>query len=62
VTAVGQTVTLSSVAKIAPGANAQWRIVVKAKGVADARSRWELTSDQFKAPIIETESSNLYQP
>ena len=62
VTAVGQTVTLSPVAKIAPGANAQWRIVVKAKGVADARSRWEMTSDQFKAPIIETESSNLYQP
>lgn len=62
VTAVGQTVTLSPVAKVAPGANVQWRIVVKAKGVADARSRWEMTSDQFKAPVIETESSNLFTP
>jgi uncharacterized repeat protein (TIGR01451 family) len=62
VTASGQTVSISPVGKLAPGANAQWRIVVKAKGVADARSRWELTSDQFKSPIIETESSNLYAP
>lgn len=62
VTVSGQTVTMSPVAKLAPGAKAEWRIVVKAKSAADARSRWEMTSDQFKAPIIETESSNLYTP
>jgi uncharacterized repeat protein (TIGR01451 family) len=62
VTASGQTITMSSIAKLAPGASAEWRIVVRAKSAADARSRWEMTSDQFKAPVIETESSNLYTP
>lgn len=58
----GQTVTMSPVAKLAPGAKAEWRVVIKAKSVSDARSRWEMTSDQFKVPVIETESSNLYAP
>jgi uncharacterized repeat protein (TIGR01451 family) len=62
VTTSGQTVTMSPLAKLAPGAKAEWRIVVKAKSAADARSRWEMTSDQFKVPVIETESSNLYTP
>jgi uncharacterized repeat protein (TIGR01451 family) len=61
VVAVGQTVTMSAVASLAPGAKAEWRIVVKAKSAQDARSRWEMTSDQFKVPVIETESSNLYE-
>lgn len=57
----GQTVTLAPLGSLAPGARAEWRIVVKAKSVADARSRWEMTSDHFKTPVIETESSNLYE-
>lgn len=61
VVAVGQSVTMSAVASLAPGAKAEWRIVVKAKSAQDARSRWEMTSDQFKVPVIETESSNLYE-
>lgn len=61
VSAVGQTVTIAPLTTLAPGARAEWRIRVKAKSVADARSRWEMTSDQFKAPIIETESTNLYE-
>jgi len=32
-----------------------------APGAADARSRWEMTSEQFRTPIIETESTNLYE-
>ena len=61
VTAAGQVVTMTSLASLAPGAKAEWRIVVKAKSAQDARSRWEMTSDQFRTPIIETESSNLYE-
>jgi uncharacterized repeat protein (TIGR01451 family) len=57
----GQTVTLAPLASLAPGARAEWRIVVKAKAAADARSRWEMTSDHFRTPVIETESSNLYE-
>jgi len=61
VTGSGQTVTMAAVPSVAAGAAAEWRIVVRAKGVADARSRWSLTSDQFKDPIVENESTNLYQ-
>ncbi len=61
VVAVGQSVTMSRVASLAPGAKAEWRVVVRAKSAQDARSRWEMTSDQFKTPVIETESSNLYE-
>lgn len=57
----GQVVTMAPVASLAPGARAEWRIVVKAKSAADARSRWEMTTDQFKVPVVETESSNLYE-
>lgn len=61
VSSAGQTVTIAPLVSLAPGARAEWRITVKANSVADARSRWEMTSDQFKAPIIETESTNLYE-
>lgn len=61
VTAAGQTVTMAPVANLAPGAKAEWRVIVKARSAQDARSRWEMTSDQFKVPVIETESSNLYE-
>ena len=61
VNAVGQTVTMSPVAALAPGAKAEWRVVVKAKSVQDARTRWEMTSEQFRTPVIETESTNLYE-
>ena len=60
VTTSGQFVTMSPVAVLAPGTKAEWRIIIKAKLAQDARSRWEMTSDQFKVPIIETESSNFY--
>ena len=53
--------TMSPVSTLAAGAKAEWRVVVRAKAKQDARSRWEMTSDQFKAPIIETESTNLYE-
>lgn len=61
VSASGTTVTMSPVSTLAAGAKAEWRVVVRAKAKQDARSRWEMTSDQFKAPIIETESTNLYE-
>jgi uncharacterized repeat protein (TIGR01451 family) len=61
VSASGQTVTMSAAPSLAAGAKAEWRIVVRAKSRQDARSRWEMTSDEFKTPIIETESTNVYE-
>ena len=61
VTCNGQLVTLQPVEKLDPGAKAEWRITVKAKSPADSRSRWEMTSDRFRTPVVETESTTLYQ-
>jgi uncharacterized repeat protein (TIGR01451 family) len=61
VTASGQTVTMAAVPSLAAKAKAEWRIVVRAKAEGDVRSRWSLTSDQFKTPVEETESTNLYK-
>lgn len=61
VTSSGQAITFAPVASLAPGARAEWKVVARAKGAADARSRWEMTSEQFRTPIIETESTNLYE-
>jgi uncharacterized repeat protein (TIGR01451 family) len=61
VTGNGQSVTIAPIATLAPGARAEWKIVAKAKSAADARSRWELSSDQFRSAISETESTTLYQ-
>jgi uncharacterized repeat protein (TIGR01451 family) len=61
VTASGQVLTMAPLATLAPGAKAEWRVTVRAKSAADARSRWELSSDQFKAPIVENESTTLYE-
>lgn len=61
VSAMGSTITMAPVATLAAGAKAEWRVTVRAKSRQDARSRWELSSDQFKVPVIETESTNLYE-
>jgi uncharacterized repeat protein (TIGR01451 family) len=57
----GQTVTMSPVPTLAAGAKAEWRITVRAVKAEDARSRWEMTSEQFKTPVIETESTFLFE-
>ena len=61
VTASGHALAFAPVASLAPGARAEWKVIARAKGAADARSRWEMTSEQFRAPVIETESTNLYE-
>jgi uncharacterized repeat protein (TIGR01451 family) len=61
VTANGRTITMAPVPTLASRARAEWRVVVRAKGEGDVRSKWDLTSDQFKTPITETESTNLYK-
>jgi hypothetical protein len=57
----GQKVTFAPVAKVESKQKVEWRLTVKAKKAGDTRLAVELTSDQFKAPIKETESTNLYE-
>lgn len=61
VTVSGQTVTMTAVPKLSPGQKAEWRITVRAKSEGDSRTRWEMTSEQFKQAVIETESTNLFK-
>lgn len=61
VTSSGNTVTMAAVPTVAAKAKVEWRIVARAKSEGDVRSKWSLTSDQFKQPIEETESTNLYK-
>ena len=52
---------MAAVPTVAAKAKVEWRIVARAKSEGDVRSKWSLTSDQFKQPIEETESTNLYK-
>lgn len=61
VTASGSTVTMAAVPSVPAKGKAIWRIVVRAKAEGDVRTKWSLTSDQFKTPVEETESTNLYK-
>jgi len=57
----GQTITFSPVGTLAVGAQASWRITVRADGSGDVRFGLEMTSDNLTSPVIETEATNLYE-
>jgi uncharacterized repeat protein (TIGR01451 family) len=59
--ASGKTVTFAPLPNLAPRAKAEYRVVIKANAEGDTRFRVRLTSDQFKSPIEETESTNVYK-
>lgn len=61
VTAEGSRITIVPLAELAAGGKAQWTIVVKATAVEDARSRWELSCERLKTPVVRTESTNIYE-
>lgn len=57
----GDTVTLAPVKSLAPGAKASWKIRIKATAAADVRFAVEMTLDQSKRPVSETEATNFYK-
>lgn len=57
----GQRITFAPVATLAPGAQASWRVTVKANGAGDVRFATEMTSDQLTSPVNETEATRLYE-
>lgn len=61
-TANGQTVTFATVPTLAPKASVTYTLRVRAtKPAGDVRMLTDVSSDQFKQPIREMESTNLYQ-
>lgn len=57
----GRTLRFAPIATLAPRAKAEWRVVVRANAEREVRTRVLVTSDQFRTPIEEIESTNLYR-
>lgn len=55
------TVTFAPLASLAPGAEATWRVTVKAVAEADSRFKVSRTTDNTTRPVEETESTNFYK-
>ena len=47
--------------RLAPGAVAEWRIVINAKDEGDVRFKVTMTSDNINRPVQETEATNFYK-
>ncbi len=60
-TAVGKRVTFGPIPSLAPKQKAEWRMIVTATAPGDARLGVDMSSDQFTAPVRETESTNHYK-
>jgi uncharacterized repeat protein (TIGR01451 family) len=60
VEAKDRTVTMGTVAVLAPKAQAAWRVTVKALKPDDARFKVFVSSDQFQQPIQKDEATHLY--
>ncbi len=58
--AQGRTITTAPLASLSSKDTAKWLVVVKALAPGDIRFTAELTSDQFKRPINETEATHQY--
>lgn len=60
VTCTGNTVTLGTVGTLAPKQVVRWTVRVKSTAAnGDSRSNLSVTTDYFKKPIVEEESTNL---
>ncbi len=60
-TASGSTITFQPLATLAPGAKAEWRVVIRAVEAGDSRFAVEMNTDQLQRPVNETEATNLYR-
>lgn len=58
--AQGRVITFIPLSTLAPKATAKWQVVVKAVAAGDVRFTTELTSDQLKRPVNETEATRQY--
>jgi uncharacterized repeat protein (TIGR01451 family) len=62
VSAAGQTITFGSIASLAPKQEVVWTVRAKCTSAGgDTRQNLSVTTDFFKTPIVEIESTNLVQ-
>ncbi|MGD9110314.1 MAG: DUF11 domain-containing protein [Phycisphaerales bacterium] len=54
-------VVFQPLAKLAPKAKAEWRVVVKAVKPGDVRFKVTMNTDQIQRPVEETEATHLYE-
>ena len=57
----GKVVTFAPLPTLAPKATATYKLVVKGTGEGDVRFKVEMKSDQIDSPVMETESTHIYQ-
>jgi len=60
-TVAGNTVTFATLPALAPKAQAQWKVTIKAAQAGDIRFKTVMTSDQIGRPVEETEATNQFQ-
>lgn len=56
----GNAVVFDSLPTLAPGAVAEWRIVIKARKAGDVRFTAVIETEQLTAPVEENEATNFY--
>ena len=54
-------VTFAPLARLAPQAKAEYRVIVKGTKAGDVRFKVDLISDQMTSPASETESTHIYE-
>jgi hypothetical protein len=57
----GAKVTFAPLAALAPGARAEFRVVITGSSPADSRFTVTMISDQMTSPVQETESTHIYE-
>jgi len=59
--ASGNTVTFAPLKSVAPGDDATWKVIIKAKRAGDVRFRVEMNSTELGRKVEETEATNFYE-
>jgi uncharacterized repeat protein (TIGR01451 family) len=60
-TVSGGQISFEALSSLAPKANAEWKITVKASDVGDMRFKATMNSEQLGRPVEETESTKFYK-
>lgn len=56
-----KTVTFEPLPRLAPGAKAEWRVIVKALAPGDVRFRVEMNTDELDREVIKTEATRFFE-
>ena len=54
-------VTFDALPSLAPGAKAEWRVVVKAVEATDARFRVVMNTNELQRDVMETEATRFFE-